>query len=333
MRKTKQFVLCGLLLCSLLVMPAARADEQATLANLAACKDFGFSTEEDFVTRGPKPPDGNSIISDGDLLGPNHAVCARNAELLAFWKIPEDLGLDAVDVVDVERNLVAFSTELDDPGHRFSAGDLLTTHGAAIPNTVLLRKFQVSHNMGLDGLQLSGSVSGISGFLNRAAEISHAKWLENPDLLFQLLTEFKVDIWISTESTELRASAVPILDGDLLSVGTGTIVVHQADLLPAAVPAGLPARGVDFGLDAIAASRNGDIRTIRFSTEILYRKTPAFTDGDVLKKGDGIEYLNSALVSPFEPYARFLGLDALHVNLPATATRLGYLPSVLKKTP
>jgi len=99
------------------------------------------------------------------------------------------------------------------------------------------------------------------------------------------------------------------------------------------VPAGLPARGVDFGLDAVAASRNGDIRTIRFSTEILYRKTPAFTDGDVLKKGDGIEYLNSVLVSPFEPYARFLGLDALHVNLPATATRLGYLPSVLKKTP
>jgi len=333
MRKTKQTILCGLLLCSLLFIPSARADEQAVLANLAACKEFGFSTEEDFVTRGPLPADGNAVISDGDLLGPNHAVCARNAELLAFWKIPEDLGLDAVDVVDVERNLVAFSTELDDPGRRFTAGDLLATNGAAIPNTVLLTRFQVSHNMGLDGLQLIGSVSGIIGFLNRAAEVSRAKWLETPDLLFQLLIDFKVDIWISTESTELRAAKVPILDGDLLSVGSGTIVVHQADLLPPAVPAGLPARGVDFGLDAVAASRNGDIRTIRFSTEILYRKTPAFTDGDVLKKGDGIEYLNSVLVSPFEPYARFLGLDALHVNLPATATRLGYLPSVLKKTP
>ena len=332
MRKTKQLILCGLLLCSLLIIPSARADEQGVLANLAACKDFGFSTEEDFVTRGPKPPDGNPIISDGDLLGPNHAVCARNAELLTAWKVQVDLGLDAVDVVDVERNLVAFSTELDDPAGRFTAGDLLATNGAAIPNIVLLRKFQIGHDMGLDGLQLIGSVAGIIGFLNRAAEISREAWLKDPGLLFTLLDTFKVDIWISTESTELRASVVPILDGDLLSVGTGTIVVPQGALLPPAVPAGLPARGVDFGLDAIAASRNGDIRTIRFSTEILYRKEPAFTDGDVLKKGDGIEYLNGALVAPFEPYAKFLGLDALHINLPATATRLGYLPYVLKNT-
>ena len=330
MRKTKQYILCGLLLCSLLILPSAQADEQSVFANLAACKDLGFSTEEDFLTQGPMPADGNPIISDGDLLGPAHAVCARNAELLAFWKIPVDLGLDAVDIVDVERNLVAFSTELDDPAGRFTAGDLLATNGAAIPNKVLLTKFQVSHDMGLDGLQLIGSVSGIIGFLNRAAEISREAWLKNPAQLFTLLDTFKVNIWISTESTELRASTVSILDGDLLSVGTGTIVVHQADLLPAAVPAGLPARGVDFGLDAVAASRNGDIRTLRFSTEILYRKEPSFTDGDVLKKGDGIEVLNYDLIKSFEPKARFLGLDALHVNFPATATRLGYLPYVLK---
>jgi hypothetical protein len=330
MRKTRQLIWCGLLLCSLLIIPCARADEQGVLANLAACKDFGFSTEEDFVTRGSKPPDGNPIISDGDLLGPNHAVCARNAELLTAWKVQVDLGLDAVDVVDIERNLVAFSTELDDPEHRFTAGDLLATNGAAIPNIVLLRKFQISHDMGLDGLQLIGSAAGSIGFLNRAAEISREAWLNDPGLLFTLLDTFKVDIWISTESTELRASSVPIFDGDLLSVGTGTIVVPQSALLPPAVPAGLPARGVDFGLDAVAASRNGDIRTIRFSTEILYRKEPAFTDGDVLKKEDGVEYLNGALVAPFEPYAKFLGLDALHINLPATATRLGYLPYVLK---
>jgi hypothetical protein len=330
MRKPKQYILCGLLLCSLLILPSARADEQSVFANLPACKDLGFSTEEDFLTQGPVPTDGNPIISDGDLLGPNHTVCARNAELLTVWKIQMDLGLDAVDVVDIERNLVAFSTELDDPAGRFTAGDLLATNGAAIPNKVLLTKFQISRDMGLDGLQLIGSVSGIIGFLNRAAEVSREAWLKDPGLLFTLLDTFKVDIWISTESTELRAATVSILDGDLLSVGTGTIVVHQADLLPLAVPAGLPARGVDFGLDAVAASRNGDIRTIRFSTEILYRKEPSFTDGDVLKKGDGIELPNYDLIKSFEPRARFLGLDALHVNFPQTATRLGYLPYVLK---
>jgi hypothetical protein len=330
MRKAKFSILHTLLLCSLLILPSARAGGQGVLADLVACKDLGFSTEEDFVTRGPLPPDGSPLISDGDLLGPAHAVCARNAELLAVWKETVDLGLDAVDIISVEPGLVAFSTELDDPAHRFTAGDLLATNGTAIPNTVLLTQFQINHDMGLDGLQLTGSAPGIVGFLDRTAPISRAQWLANPALLFNLLNEFKVDIWLSTESTQLQASAVPILDGDLLSVGTGTILVHQADLLPAAVPAGLPARGVDFGLDAIAASRNGDIRTLRFSTEILFRGVPAFTDGDVLKKGNGIELLNGELVGPFEPYARFLGLDALSVSLPPTAIRLGYLPLIMK---
>ena len=108
------------------------------MANLAACKEFGFSTEEDFVTHGPRPPDGNPIISDGDLLGPNRTVCARNAELLAAWQVRVDLGLDAVDVVDVDQSLVAFSTELDDPGRRFFAGDLLSTKGAVDSQRVLL---------------------------------------------------------------------------------------------------------------------------------------------------------------------------------------------------
>jgi hypothetical protein len=310
-------------------MTPIHADEQGVSANLAACKELGFSTEEDFVTRGPVPADGSPLISDGDLLGRNHAVCARNRELLVKWDIQVDLGLDAVDVVDVERQLVAFSTELDDPRGRFGAGDLLATNGAAIPNIVLLRKFQVGHDMGLDGLQFIGPTQGIIDFLNRAAELSREAWLKDPGLLFTLLDAFKVDIWISTESTEMRAAVFSILDGDLLSVGTGTIVVPQSALLPADVPAGIPARGVDFGLDAIAASRNGDIRTIRFSTEILYRGERRFTDGDVLKKGDGIESLNRDLIVSFEPYASFLGLDALYVNLPATAIRLGYLPLIL----
>jgi hypothetical protein len=330
MKRTRQYVLCGLLFCMLLLPPMAHANEQGVMPNLAACKELGFSTEEDFITHGPKPPDGNPVISDGDLLGPNGAVCARNAELLAFWQIQPDLGLDAVDVVDVDKNLVAFSTELDDPANRFTAGDLLATNGATIPNTVLLTKFQISRDMGLDGLQFIGSTQGIIDFLNRAAALSRAQWLANPGLIYDLLGSFKVDIWISTESTERLASTIPIMDGDLLSVYNGTIVVKQADLLPLAVPAGLAQRGVDFGLDAVAVARNGDLSTLRFSTEILYRKEPAFTDGDVLKKGDGVESLNSALVGPFAPDAKFLGLDALHILLPATATKIGYLPLILR---
>jgi len=316
----------------LLVIAPVRADEPAAgIPNLSACKDLGFSTEEDFLTQGPTPPDGNRIISDGDLLGPNHAVCARNRELLAPWQITTDLGLDAVDLISIENSLVAFSTELDDPAGRFTAGDLLATNGTAIPNKVLLTRFQISHDMGLDGLQFIGPLQGIIGFLNRTAAISREQWLTNPGLLFDLLGTFKIDIWISTESTQLQGSVFPVLDGDLLSVGTGTIVVRQADLLPAITPAGIPARGMDFGLDAVAASRTGDIHTIRFSTEILYRGEAGFTDGDILLEGDGIQIVNSALVTPFEPRARFLGLDALTMNLDATVSQTyDYLPQILK---
>ena len=254
-------------------MPPARADEQAVLTNLPACKDLGFSTKEDFLTQGPVPALGNPIISDGDLLGPAHAACARNAELLAFWKIPVDLGLDAVDIVSVDLPLVAFSTNLSDPAHRFTGGDLLATNGTAMPNKVLLTKFQISRDMGRDGMQFIGPVQGIIDFLNRAAVISTAQWLANPGLLFELLQTFKVDIWISTEGTQLQGAVFPILDGDLLSVGTGTIIVHQADLLPPGVPAGIPARGVDFGLDAVVTPRDPDLarKALLSSTAILYQ--------------------------------------------------------------
>ena len=127
---------------------------------------------------------------------------------------------------------------------------------------------------------------------------------------------FKVDIWISTESTAAagldradprRRPALGLQRHDRRQAGR---------LLPLGRARRADRRGVDFGLDAVAASRNGDIRTLRFSTEILYRNEPAFTDGDVLKKGDGIEYLNGALVAPFEPNAKFLGVDALHILIP-----------------
>lgn len=337
MSKTLHWLLTCLVAGVLLATPGAQASNlnDSPLWALTSCRDFAFSTEEDFLTQGPVPADGNPIVSDGDLLSRTGAVCARNAELLAFWKEQVDLGLDAVDVVNVERRLVAFSTELDDPAGRFVAGDLLATNGTAIPNNVLLTKFQVGRDMGLDGLQFTGPIQGIIGFLDRVAVISRDEWLKNPALLFDLLGAFKVDIWISTESTQMQgAVGAPLLDGDVLSVGTGTVVSRQADLLPPAVPAGIPARGVDFGLDAIAAKRTGEratiLPTIRFSTEILYRGEPRFTDGDVLKRGDGVEFTNGVLVTPFEPKARFLGLDALYINLDPQISRAEYLPAVLK---
>lgn len=322
-------MMCGLLLCLLLLIPAAQADEQGVLANLPACHDLGFSTEEDFVIE-----NGTQVVSDGDLLSRSGAVCARNFELLTPWQVKEDLGLDAVDIViaDMKPGLVAFSTELDDPRGRFGAGDLLATNGTAIPNSVLLQKFKTGYDMGLDGLQFIGSVQGIIGFLTATANISEAQWLADPGMLFEGLDKFKVDIWISTESTQYAPEAMQILDGDVLSVGTGAIVVQQANLLPLNVPAGLPVRGVDFGADALTANRNGDIHTLRFSTEILYRGNPAaapFTDGDVLKMGNnGIETPNSSLIILFGPKARFLGLDALHINFADPDLDHDYLPSI-----
>jgi hypothetical protein len=76
-------------------------------------------------------------------------------------------------------------------------------------------------------------------------------------------------------------------------------------------------QGVDFGLDAFSSFfRDVEMGLIEsyFSTEILYNDPSgglSFTDGDGLKFGDGIAFLNSEIVAPFEPRARELGLDAL----------------------
>jgi hypothetical protein len=189
----------------------------------------------------------------------------------------------------------------------------------------------VGRDLGLDGLQFIGAPQQLIAFLDTAAKIRRDEWLANPGQLTTLLTRYEIDIWFSTEGTELRAAVVPILDGHVLSARNGTIVVNQADLLPVSVPAGITNRGVDFGLDALAASRSGALESIRFSTEILFRGEPGFTDGDILKKGDGIETTNSTLVTPFEPKARFLGLDALHINLEPQVGWDRYLPSILKR--
>ena len=126
-----------------------------------------FSTEEDFVTQGPVPPDGNPIISDGDLLCSDCTVFARNRELLAAFKTQLDLGLDAADVIDAEarKPLVAFSTELNDPRGRFTAGDLLATNGAVIPNIALLASFDISRtDLGLDAVHFIGDKEAIVAF-------------------------------------------------------------------------------------------------------------------------------------------------------------------------
>jgi hypothetical protein len=294
------------------------------------CQELAFSTEEDFVTQGPEPPDGNPIISDGDLLGPNCIVCARNADLLAdTFDVTVDLGLDAADVIDAQGPLVAFSTELNSPhAGQFTHGDLLVTNGVIIPNQALTHAFGqgvVAYDIGLDAVHFVGDRDTITGFLRHLAENP----LQDPGVLADLLKEFGIDIWYSTEGTWQVAGAPSFLDGDLLSARDGAIVAGNKALLPdPGVPAGIPDRGVDFGLDAVTADRPGNRASIHFSTEILFDGELAFTDGDVLKAGNGVIYTNKDLINCFEPKASFLGLDALHI-LRETRTKV-YLPVILR---
>jgi len=280
-----------------------------------SCNLF-ISTEEDFVTQGPLPPDGNPLISDGDLLGPGCIMFARNRELLEVFKIEIDLGLDAVDVIDEERRLIVFSTELNDPLGRFTAGDLLATNGAQIPNSVLLSNFDVRRgDLGLDAVHFIGDLDNIVSFLAQASEVGRGEWLKNQRMLSQMLEEHDVDIWLSTEGTPFGAKEHPFFDGDLLSARDGIIVASNALLFTPTVPAGLPDRGVDFGLDATTSDRYGNRQLIHFSTEIHYEGDLDFSDGDVLLLGDGVICTNKDLISCFEPGTCELGLDALSIAM------------------
>jgi hypothetical protein len=315
MRKIVIRSAAGILLLLLALGPMVPATGQ--LASLpAACSQMAFSTEEDFVTQGPVPPGGN-IISDGDLLGANCTVCARNADLLKIFQVEYDLGLDAVDVLDAETSLVAFSTSLNSSNQgQFTAGDLLFTTGVIIPNQALTYAFgqgTISYDIGLDAVHFVGTLENILAVLERWANLEPPI---GPSQLYPLLEEYGVDIWYSTEGTWSATGAPMVLDGDLLSAQTGAIVVSNHDLLPNPdVPAGLPDRGVDFGLDAATTSRDGFKDQIHFSTEILFDGEISFTDGDVLLVGDGIAIPHPDLVRCFEPHANFLGLDALHMAL------------------
>ena len=226
-----------ILMLILMLLPAEMATGQlVTLPK--PCQDLAFSTEEDFLTQGPEPSDGNPIISDGDLLSvyadPSGAVvgliCARNAQLLEAFALRWDLGLDAADVVSVEPALVAFSTELDAPApvgaaSPFSAGDLLATNGAVILNEALTAPWQVGYDIGLDAVHFTGDQKAITGFLVAAAEKQAPL---GPADLRELFRAFpNVDIWFSTEGTRTTAVAAGFLDGDLLSARNGTIVSHR----------------------------------------------------------------------------------------------------------
>jgi len=272
-----------------------------------------FSTEEDFFTHGLVPNDGNPIISDGDLLNAEGYVYMRNHELLVKFKVIDvtyDLGLDAAVVIDKEDYFVAFSTELDDPMGQFTAGDLLTNLGAILPNSALLAAFDIPHelDLGLDALHFTGEKDAIIKFLEIVKEEGREFWLVNTGALIKYLKELGIDILFSTEGTAPTPEEPGFLDGDLLSAATGKIEAANSDLLPLSVPAGIPERGVDFGLDAVTLDKE---ENIEFSTEILYEDTLSFTDGDVLLQGDGVVLHNASLIKAFELKVKELGLDAL----------------------
>ena len=330
MGSTKRILGLVGLLAMILIVPAGPVMGQAA-DPLAACAEMAFSTEEDFITHGPVPLDGNHLISDGDLLGAGCVVCLRNWQLLDRFEVEEDLGLDAADVINIETGLVAFSTELDHPRGVFKAGDLLTTHGAVIPNLALLYQFDLPRrvDLGLDAVHFVGDLQGINAFLDYAVDVGREQWLSDPDMLSAMLEEFGIDILLSTEGTAPWPEDPGFLDGDLLSVLGGAVAIGNDALLPSSVPAGIPRRGVDFGLDAVTADRSGDAEVTFFSTEILFNGDPAFTDGDVLLVGTGLVAGNQELTGCFEPKADDLGLDALFIPVGQGQQQT----SVIRRTP
>jgi hypothetical protein len=301
-----------LLAAGLMTFTSLAGAQDAPFKNLAACKDGAFSTEEDFMMMRGEPFDGNPYISDGDVLSPNGQVCARNAELLRRFDVKEDLGLDALDILSFEPGLVVFSTELESPHGTFSSGDILITNGAIIPNRALVAPFGIRHDIGLDEVKFMGKIENILKFVDAARNVKRDDW--QGGRLQSMLKEFDVDIWFSIEGTKWGTQR-PILDGDLLSA-SGSVIATNRELLAPGAPAGLPADGVDFGLDAFAVAREAVRRArepldIFFSSEILHGGKVSFTDGDVLRRGGGVAIPHMALIAAFKPAAKFLGLDAL----------------------
>lgn len=294
------------------------------------CRGLLFSTSEDFTMQRGEAPDGNPIVSDGDLLNfdpgsGQTTVCLRNAQLLRRFDIPEtDLGLDAVAALGEKRETLAFSTELDSIHGQFTAGDLLFIstvpflNGLIIPNAALLAqtKLQPRYDIGLDAVSFVGNQERLLEALKAVSEAGRERLASNPGLLAEILRKFKVDILFSTEGTAPVPKAPAFIDGDLLSAATGAIFRSHADLLPN-LPAGIPVRGADFGLDAYTLGldpRTNGVAEL-LSTEVDGRARVAFTDGDVLTPGPNVRYKNFDLLKSLSPPTFDLGLDALHLDL------------------
>ncbi|MEM7029926.1 MAG: hypothetical protein AAF629_10210 [Chloroflexota bacterium] len=304
-----------LMIVCLLFVSAWPAQAQGNAYPLENCEDMAFSTEEDFMMSEGEPYDGNPYISDGDLLSTSGLLCARNADLIAVFfpnGVVADLGLDAVDILNVSDRVVAFSTELDDPFQTFSAGDLLMTNGAIIPNKALVSPFGIRHDIGLDAVHFLGEQEAIVSFASFAVQLAPDDW-ENGRLQEEL-SSFGIDIWFSVEGTH-QTGQNPILDGDVLSAATGTVVAPNNILIHGNAPGGIPNRGIDFGVDALLAPRilqTETQRRIHFSTEILHRgEAFNFNDGDILLYADDtIVFDHYSLIQAWQPHADFLGLDA-----------------------
>jgi hypothetical protein len=320
-----------IVLMGALAFAALPASAQGVVNPLLFCQEGAFSTEEDFVMLQQTPFDGNIYVSDGDLLSiVGGQVCARNRQLTKVFKAGADLGLDAVDLFYFpqanaagEVGIVVFSTELDHRRGLFTAGDLLSTQGGVIPNKALTHLFKINQDVGLDAVQLIGKPENIRRFLGLMKQYSPltntagpSKWLEGR--LQAILKRLQVDIWFSIEGTWGRNDGL-ILDGDILSAASGTIVAKQSELLPGIgvggpYPTDPRTRGVDFGVDGLAASITGDPKLIHFSTEILYKNADlGFFDGDVLQTGGAVRFVNEDFVAPFVPAVFYLGLDALYL--------------------
>lgn len=276
--------------------------------SISAQNTLFFSTEEDFITKS------HGIVSDGDLLNWDGTVYMRNKELVVRYDEVNDLGLDASDVIDIKGKIVAFSTELDSTHGIFTAGDLISTNGALITNRALLVNFTVPTRLGdigLDAVQFIGNRDAILKFLDYVALQGWDYYKTMPQNLPNDLKQYGLDIWFSTEGTSSLPDNPLFLDGDVLSVVSGAIVFSNDILLPNTVPAGLPSRGVDYGLDALLASRDANKTYVHFSTEILNYK-PLFTDGDLLRLATpGIVLTNPKIIEKFYARTQFLGLDAL----------------------
>ena len=299
-------VLLGLV-SLLILVPGVQA--QDVFAKLDGCEDVAFTVEEDFIPRNMGViPDGVEYVSDGDLLGMRQ-ICARNQALLEPFGLGElgDLGLDAVDILDYERGIVAFSTELDAPEQILTGGDLLITTGAIIPNQIFVAFMDVPYNIGLDAVHFIGEPDRLIEFAMEAAQFPRQDW--SIDLMRELLEHFDLDILYSIEGTAGRFPDL-VLDGDVLSLRNMAVIFTHDTLFSPSIPAGIPNRGVDFGVDALSGPRRPSTRSLLYSTEIGYQARPPMSDGDVLSLGQGVVITNSHLLANYEPQTD-MGLDGL----------------------